>query len=87
MEANITPYVQALEEFKRDYWTWLIAKAGGSVSLCARLAGVNRTHAYEVLARYNIPYIPAECGHRGKWGNLSNEEPQPRYSPPVSSSG
>lgn len=80
MDANITPYLQALQEYKLAYWTWLMAKAGGNVSLAAKLAGLNRTHVYKLVHSLNIAVCPR---HVGNWGDLSNDEPPPRYSPPA----
>lgn len=61
-------YQESVVQFKREYWTRLLAETAGNLSEAARRAGVNRTYAVKlVINQLGIERPPA---HRGNWGDL-----------------
>jgi len=53
MTAPLT-YRQAMLHAARRYWVKMLVVCGGSVSLAAKQAGVNRTDAYRQFQRLGI---------------------------------
>jgi hypothetical protein len=66
----------AYTAFGHEYWSALVKSCGGSAVLIARLSGTYRTDVYKKLKRFHVALPGGSCrGHRGNWGDLSNEEP------------
>jgi DNA-binding NtrC family response regulator len=68
VEAGVVKYTEAVNEFRRQYWTQLLAKHNGHVKPAAKEAGINRTHCYKALNRLGVPYVSTR--HEGNWGDL-----------------
>jgi len=70
-------WFEAYEQFGHEYWTQLMFTCGANVCEMARLSASNRQDVYKKLARFGVK-LPGgtRCGHKGNWGDLSNEEPE-----------
>lgn len=69
-------YREELLQFRRKYWTDLLARCQQNVSMVARESGVNRTHLYRMIDELGIPFEKGResrrgC-HKGNWGDLTN---------------
>jgi DNA-binding NtrC family response regulator len=53
---------RVISQFETQYFTWLINRAGGNMSLAARLAGVDRTTLYRLMGRHHL-----HRDHRQGW--------------------
>jgi hypothetical protein len=69
-------WFEAYEQFGHKYWAELLAACGNNVCKVAHASASNRADVYKKLARFGVP-LPRRTshGHRGNWGDLSNEEP------------
>jgi hypothetical protein len=69
-------WFEAYDKFGHDYWAGLMAACGNNVRKVARVSASNRADVYKKLERFGVP-LPRRTshGHRGNWGDLSNEEP------------
>lgn len=45
---------RVIAQFETQYFGWLINRAGGNMSLAARLAGVDRTTLYRLMGRHHL---------------------------------
>lgn len=64
-------YYQALQEFKREYWSRLLTENPDKKALeLAQAAGVNRTHFYRMVRDAGVELDSK--AHRGNWGDLGN---------------
>lgn len=63
-------YVQALEEARRAYFTALMEQTHGNVAEVARIAGVNRSHCYELLERVGLHESRKQNAGNGVWQSL-----------------
>lgn len=75
----VVPWKRAIARFGHAWWTALMESCDANVSRMARVSQTNRTDVYKKLKRYKVK-LPKTArhygGHRGNWGDLSNEEPQ-----------
>lgn len=69
----IKPYKDALVDFKRSYWTDVLAANEGLARPSARAAGVHRTFIYKALGNLGVPYARNEKYGPGNWGDLTDE--------------
>src|SRR5581483_3224731 len=57
-ETGTLPYKQAKEQlvddFTREYFTRLLERSGNNVAEMARVAGIARTYAFEVIKKYGL---------------------------------
>jgi hypothetical protein len=63
-------YPEAVLQFKRQYWIDLLERCDQDVWVAAWVAGVNRTHAYQIINVLGIPYAKCRRAHRGNWRGL-----------------
>jgi transcriptional regulator of acetoin/glycerol metabolism len=70
------PWDEAYTRFGHHYWTQLMFACGANVCEMARVSASNRQDVYKKLQRFQVK-LPGGTrrGHRGNWGDLSNEEP------------
>ncbi len=68
--VDLKPYSAAKEDFEVEYLKRVLSRAGGNVSLAARLSSIPRQHLYEKIHRYGLEtgafrwYVPTEVGRR-----------------------
>lgn len=73
----VVPWKRALTKFGHGYWSELMQTCDANVTRMARLSRTNRTAVYKQLRRFKVAKpANSRTGHRGNWGDLSNEEPQ-----------
>jgi hypothetical protein len=54
----------------------MMADCADDVRKVARLSGKNRTDVYKHLKRFGVPLNKNKSyGHKGNWGDLSDQEP------------
>jgi DNA-binding NtrC family response regulator len=63
---------RVITQFETQYFTWLINRAGGNMSLAARLAGVDRTTLYRLMGRHHL-----HRNQKSGWVVDSSPEPTP----------
>lgn len=68
---------EAYTAFGHKYWSAAMAVCDASVSKMGRLTATNRQDVYKKLKRFGVQLpVNTKRGHRGNWGDLSNEEPK-----------
>ena len=68
---------RTIAQFERQYLTWLLCRAGGSVFKAARVAGVNRATLYRMMKRHGLQ------GGGPRLRPLVAREPAPAPSIPI----
>jgi DNA-binding NtrC family response regulator len=54
LSGELRPYREAREAFEKAYFRTVLARAGESVAVAAKLAKLHRATLYEKLTRYDI---------------------------------
>lgn len=71
-----TTWNEAYLKFARQYWIDMAAACDSNVMRMARVSGCHRAHVYQCLKRFGVTLSKTtRHGHRGNWGDLSNEMP------------
>lgn len=64
---------KALEAAARKILADALTACPGNKTKAAKSLGVNRTHFYSLLHRYDVPFVrDTKYGHRGNWGDLAS---------------
>lgn len=55
-------YAEHMDRAAKGYLEELLEHTNGNITHSARIAGVNRTHFYELMARHGFPRKPVKVG-------------------------
>lgn len=66
---SFKPYSQALEDFRRQYFTRALRETGG-VTAAAQACGLHRSHVHLMIRRYGIKHARKRGTGNSQWQSL-----------------